>query len=1068
MKKWTLVSGFLCVLCVFAVISPLLYADNWSQITFTNGSFTNTITTTGAADVTLLSGGQIDKGNGADGIANIDGNFDININTVGNGGRTAPDGVIWQITNNIASGQATVSSGVARTAGFNIGDEIIIINLKGTAGDSANVGLYEFKRITALPTGSSITVDSNLTNGYNGTTQKIVVQRVPNYTNVTINNTPMANVLGIVSYGGRMMRNGADNDVYVLPGNGSTGFYKYSIAGNSWTALTPQPLGSASGGFMIRNGADDAIYLLRGGNTNNFYRYSIAGNSWTALTVAPGTIYTGSSMLRNGADNDIYVLRGNSTSFYKYSIAGNSWTTLTVVPGFVGNGGFMIRNGADNDIYVLAANNTTSFYKYSIAGNSWTTLTVVPGAVGGGGFMLRNGADNDIYVLRGNGQTSLYKYSIAGNSWTTLTAVPGAVSGGGFMLRNGAANDIYVLPGNGSTGFYKYSIAGNSWTTLTTAPGAVNYGGFMLRNGADNDIYLLQGNAATGFYRYSISSNLWYSSGNMLVASAWNGTTGGVIVFRATGTVTVNGAIKATGYAKGNGVDGGSNAGGGETYNGVGGNGGNNAATAGTSGQGGGGGGGNNDNWSVANGAAGNSGGGGAGGGGSYSDTTGGSAAGGGGGGYATVGGGGQGGNNGISGAGVNGGAGGNGQAGTANAGGGGGGGTYGVADLSRLYFGSGGGGGGGIGFFNGGDGGSDAGANGGSGGGIIFVAANSIIINASGNISASGNNGNNSYDGGDFDGFGGGGGGGAGGSIKLCADNMSLGNNLVLATGGTGGNCNYDGGAGGNGRIRLEGTSITATTTPVASTVLSGGYAVTGTFISQAIIPGSVEYWSLLTYTVTSPTNTILTVDVLSSSNDSLLVANVPSGTDLKGAYPTTFAGISGIKLRGNFSTSDTTKTPTLSAWGVDYYSSIPVSTSNWAMLINSSTPVRMGQSIAFVKFNATTISGTAKWRRFRIDKGVTGVATPVPDNKIEIQVWCENNGNGFWDIGDTLISKGSFTNGTCYLNMKSWQVTTTTKTYYIVYKLSGDIGGGQRAGVKIADSSYLEFDNATCIGVP
>ncbi|MBI4835369.1 MAG: hypothetical protein HY811_11220, partial [Planctomycetes bacterium] len=123
---------------------------------------------------------------------------------------------------------------------------------------------------------------------------------------------------------------------------------------------------------------------------------------------------------------------------------------------------------------------------------------------------------------------------------------------------------------------------------------------------------------------------------------------------------------------------------------------------------------------------------------------------------------------------------------------------------------------------------------------------------------------------------------------------------------------------------------------------------------------------------------------------------------------------------------------------------------------------------SIAYVKFNANTISGTARWKKFRIDKGVTGVATPCPDNKIEVQIWMENNNNGFWDVGDTLISKGNFTNGTCYLNMNRWQVTTTPKTYYIVYKLASDISGGTRAGVKIADSSYLEFENATCIGVP
>ncbi|MBI4835194.1 MAG: DUF2341 domain-containing protein [Planctomycetes bacterium] len=160
----------------------------------------------------------------------------------------------------------------------------------------------------------------------------------------------------------------------------------------------------------------------------------------------------------------------------------------------------------------------------------------------------------------------------------------------------------------------------------------------------------------------------------------------------------------------------------------------------------------------------------------------------------------------------------------------------------------------------------------------------------------------------------------------------------------------------------------------------------------------------------------------------------------------------------------------PTVAAPGAESYgSSKRVETANWASLCPAGKAIVMGQSIAQVSFTAS-VTGTniARWKKFRIDKNITGVATPVPDNKIEIQIWMENNNNGFWDTGDTFISKGNFTNGICYLNMKQWQVTTTTKTYYIVYKLAGDIGGGQRAGVKIVDSSYLEFENATCVGVP
>ncbi|MEK7211306.1 MAG: fibronectin type III domain-containing protein, partial [Patescibacteria group bacterium] len=195
------------------------------------------------------------------------------------------------------------------------------------------------------------------------------------------------------------------------------------------------------------------------GNTaTGFYRYSISGNTWTTLTVAPGAVWAGSFMLRNGADNDIYVLQGNTaTGFYRYSISGNTWTTLTVVPSAVISGAVALRNSAEDYIYVLPSNSTAYFYRYSISGNTWTTLTAVPSS-GYGGRALRNGADNDIYILQIN-TSNFYRYSISGNTWTTLTVKPGAMAEwGSQMLRNGSDPEFYVLEGNNTNNFYKYTI----------------------------------------------------------------------------------------------------------------------------------------------------------------------------------------------------------------------------------------------------------------------------------------------------------------------------------------------------------------------------------------------------------------------------------------------------------------------------------------------------------------------------------------------------------------------------------------------------------------------------------
>ncbi|MBI4833354.1 MAG: hypothetical protein HY811_00840 [Planctomycetes bacterium] len=629
-----------------------------------------------------------------------------------------------------------------------------------------------------------------------------------------------------------------------------------------------------------------------------------------------------------------------------------------------------------------------------------------------------------------------------------------------------------ISTASSNVGLYEFlrvqSVAGN---ILTFTTNKVNwYGdGANDTNVGTNQKVMVQ--------RVPNYTDVTINSGGSLTCNAFNGTKGGILAFRAKGTVTVNvsNGISATGkgFVGGTGVAYTANAGGGESYNGTGGIGGPYNG-GGSPGQGGGGGGGDN-NGSVFAGGGGALGSGGGGGGGAGA-----------GGGYIARGGGGGGGGHGnnsfgMGGAGIN--SGGNGtttsggagaiaaRSGSSDNGGGAGGGGYdGRADSSglntRAYMGGGGGAGGGATNLNNlGD--AKTGANGGIGGGIIIIYASFINITTGASMTANGNNGANGASG--TYGRGGGGGGGAGGSIIILATQIINSGNITADKGNGGTTTDgYTGGAGGNGRIYARYVSFSGNNPTPNYYSLAIPYITPGSYISPALIPTGVSYWGVLKYSVTSPTNTALTVDVISSSNNSLLVANVPFGTDLKAAYPATFVNITGIKLRANFSAADTTKTPSLSYWQLEYATGTAVTTTNWTDLLNGKS-IQMGQSIAHVKFNMKTEAGITKWRRFRVDKGVkTYTNIACPDSKIEVQIWCENTGNGFWDIGDTFISKGIFGNGICYLNMKGWEVTTTSKTYYIVYKLSGDVGGGQRAGVKITDSSYLEFENATCVGVP
>jgi len=567
-------------------------------------------------------------------------------------------------------------------------------------------------------------------------------------------------------------------------------------------------------------------------------------------------------------------------------------------------------------------------------------------------------------------------------------------------------------------------------------------------------------------------TNVTINAGGSLTCNAWDGTSGGVLVFRATGTVQVNvtDGINANskGFAGGIGYTPGTPAGGGESYNGTGGSGGK-FNTAGWDAQGGSGGGGALAGTSgYAGGTSPTAGSGGGGGGGAktianqYS-----CGAGGGGGGNGSPGSGGEGYNYGSDGSTITGGNGGAGHISSEADGGGGGGGANdgrtadgsGSSTLNtRTYLGGGGGAGGGANYNNGAD--IKAGGAGGIGGGIIFISATTVTVASGASINVKGGQGAN----GGWDvASAGGGGAGAGGSIIIFTNNFTNSGSITANGGAARTACVYNGGPGGGGRTYARYSSFTGNQ-PTPN--YSGGnlsYLTIGTYVSSLINPSGLVSWGVLTYTKTVPANTAFTVDILKADN-SVYASNVISGTDLSAIVPK----YTPIKLRANF-TSDNVQTPTLSDWGINYIGGgVTVTTTNWTDVIQGKA-VAMGTAVAHVKFEMKTVEGTARWKRFRIDKGLkayTNIA--CPDCKIEVQLWMENSNNGYWDINDTFISKGTFTNGVCWLNMNRWQITTTSKTYYIVYKLANDIGGGQRAGVKIADSSYLEFENATCVGVP
>ncbi len=360
--------------------------------------------------------------------------------------------------------------------------------------------------------------------------------------------------------------------------------------------------------------------------------------------------------------------------------------------------------------------------------------------------LFGDGRDGDLMV--GSGQTVYVDNvrSAVGDNSSAGQHTLAVANTSGFSV----GDEVFIIQVQGTgAGLYEFGTIGS-----------IDARSFTMQDPLVNTYTAVGSNNKAQVLKVPHYRDLTVQDGGVLTARAWDGNSGGVAVFKASGSVTIEGSARIDMAGKG--------FRGAPTNNNV----------AGSQGEGQYGSGGQS---CSANGVGG-------GGGGSYGY---GDAPGGGGGGHST---------SGLPGGPGHG-------AGSPCIGAGGE--TAGTPDLSRIFIGGGGG--------NGGaktnEGSWNYGGAGGSGGGVVLVFARDITVN--GFISVDGGNGS-------LGGGGGHGGGGAGGTILIKAGTAEIGTSHVSATKGSGANNGSDryGGDGGDGRIRIEYCdALSGSSTPGAST---------------------------------------------------------------------------------------------------------------------------------------------------------------------------------------------------------------------------------------------------------
>ena len=129
-----------------------------------------------------VSGGAVrlsnfDYGDGSDGNLSVSGTFVMSSSA--SGGRSSADGYTATLTSNRSTGATGLP--VSRVAGFTAGDEVLIIQSKGS-----NAGRYETRFLSGV-SGNTLNLTVGLGQGYSiGGHNKVQVVRIPHYNDVTV------------------------------------------------------------------------------------------------------------------------------------------------------------------------------------------------------------------------------------------------------------------------------------------------------------------------------------------------------------------------------------------------------------------------------------------------------------------------------------------------------------------------------------------------------------------------------------------------------------------------------------------------------------------------------------------------------------------------------------------------------------------------------------------------------------------------------------------------------------------------------------------------------------------
>ena len=269
---------------------------------------------------------------------------------------------------------------------------------------------------------------------------------------------------------------------------------------------------------------DDTLYLLVGNSTREFQRYSVWNDEWSQACSLPAgpknkKVKAGAGLLSD--TSFVYAFKGGGTNeFYRYDPVANAWNDLTG-PGFMKGlkNGFsaLVEVGGQDYIYCGSGASNNEWQRYNIGTGAWEPVAPalpVEKAKAGSSFAWDD--SNSLYFLAGGSkENDFYVYRLDLGTWSKLAGLPLAgPSTRKKKIKEGAAiewfqDKVYAVKGGGTREFWSYDPLLSQWSYVcevgegSSVPLVKGIKCADPLTATDEGIYCIMGNNTDEFFFWS-------------------------------------------------------------------------------------------------------------------------------------------------------------------------------------------------------------------------------------------------------------------------------------------------------------------------------------------------------------------------------------------------------------------------------------------------------------------------------------------------------------------------------------------------------------------------------------